>query len=156
MAFVYSTDHDVKGRMFAKRRGKRPEEKIDFVSFGIAMGQKTGKMIIPSIVAGKAQIYSKCNVVLGYDREKNEIVIIQSASGNVECKPQGKSVTMAIMGYRFLLAVGFTRESFPYGRYEAFVKDGDIHVYLNKPLMDDEQSKKAVAEVFTYAQEGEE
>ena len=150
MSFIYSTDKDVQMRIstMCKRGAKRRKSKVDYVSFvgcGRSTGKTTGKMNICANLSKRLALPTKSRVVLAYDKENNEIAIIPTFGGNFDCYNAGAkgSETRTITALKFLLAVGFDRENLPYGRYEAQINDdGNIHVYLNKPLHDDEQSAR--------------
>lgn len=149
MGFIYSTDKIVTERLANKWKLKTT---IDYVSFNGSKGTATGKLVVPSKVAAKAQIFNAENhVTLGYDALNNEIVIVPNGGNFTMYKTDKNSGTIACSTLKFLLAVGFAREDIPYGRYEALVDTQNvIHVYLNRPLNDDEQSGKMKGKVYRY------
>ena len=162
MAFVYSTDEDVKKwieAMKTRRASKYQSKRIpEFVAFHANERSKrklSGKMHICSRLARKAILGNR--VVLAYSKENNELMIIPSIVGNFNCCAAiAGSDAVHISALKFLLAVGFTRENLPHGRYEAQIEDdGNIHVYLNKPLYEDEQSKRLKGSVKRYDMEVE-
>ena len=162
MGFVYSTDEAVKKWIEAMRtkRGSKYTTTIpDFVAFhGNKKSREeiSGKMQICARLARKAFLSNKVvKVVLAYSKENNELMIIPSIEGNFRCNEANAGTDAKyISTLKFLLSVGFTRENMPYGRYEAKIEsDGNIHVYLNKPLYDDEQSKKLKRGVKRYGVE---
>lgn len=78
-------------------------------------------------------------VILGYDSDENKLAIISSLDGDITVN--NKTTTQRINCTKFLTAVGILDKYL--GRYEAYVdEDMNIVIDLNKPLPEDEQSKK--------------
>lgn len=77
-------------------------------------------------------------VILGYDSDENKLAIISSPDGDITVS--NKATTQRINCTKFLKAVGILDKYL--GRYEAHMENGIIVVELNKPLPEDEQSKK--------------
>lgn len=153
MAFVYSNDdgmQDLIWRMrYGGRSGARESKKVrEFVAFHGKSSRRSvhasGKMQICSRLAAKMSTQE--NVILAYAAENNELMVIPSKHGNMKCaRVVDGSQARYVMVLPFLLAVGFNRDNIPCGRYEANCDElGNIHVYLEKPLPDDEQSVKTI------------
>ena len=126
MAFIWSNDE-----RFNKKPPQKNEVEHNFVSFWsnsscgtISAGVGRGIM---------AQTTLSPKVLVGYDDEKREFIIKQTQDGNLKvCR---KTQTPSIAVTKFLLGVGFTKETAPQGRYFADVdENGYIHAYLNRPL----------------------
>ena len=77
--------------------------------------------------------------LIGYDDESNRLLIKPTVDGNMTVSKNNGGYK--ISARPFLTAVGLNDSL--HGRYEAHINnDGDIIVELNKPLPEDEQSKK--------------
>lgn len=130
MAYIFSTDI-LKHRM----GGGSPRKIREFCSF---VNSTNGVMI--NICARLAQEVTPSKTIkLGYDAEANKMIIVSALDGDLKlCKSKSMSV---ISCTGFLKALGIKKKF--NGRYEAYVdEDMNIVIDLNKPLPEDEQSKK--------------
>lgn len=128
MAMIFSTDE-----LFNKRRKiikySRPKYFVCFMRKG---GKPSGIINISQGLMEKTTLSKK--VILGYDNEANELVLIQSEKGNITIT-RAVCCTHASIG-KFLEYAGFEEENFPVGRYKATVdENGYIRVNLNCPLV---------------------
>ena len=129
MAYIFSTDILKHGK-----GGGSPRNIRDFVSINAG---GAGKYLgICSKLRHKANLLK--TVILGYDSDENKLAIISSPDGDITVS--NKATTQRINCTKFLTAVGILDKYI--GRYEAHMENGIIVVELNKPLPEDEQSKK--------------
>lgn len=130
MAMIFSTDE-----MFVnQRRTRRYNRPKYFVCFMKRRGKPSGMINISQGLMEKTTLSKK--VILGYDKEANELVLMQSEKGNITITNSKRmSCTHASIG-RFLEYAGFEAENFPVGIYKATVDEkGYIRVNLNCPLV---------------------
>lgn len=125
---IYSTDMDRKS--FSVQAVVRE----DSVTFGWTsrFGYRGGLRL--SVGLARKTRYTSA-VTLAFDKEKNEILIIPDANGNY-CVGKGFDGERTEMWIpKFLLFCGFTQETFPKGRFRAYVDDEyRTHILLNEPL----------------------
>lgn len=144
MGFIYSTDENIMRLMYEATKKKEPRIKRLFVTFktNSRTKQPAGAITICANLAVKACVNNK--VILAYDADKKELLVIPSIKGNINVVSSSKTYnTRYIAGLRFLLAAGFERDKLPVGRFEATLDaDGVIHAYLDKPLPEDEQGRR--------------
>ena len=91
-----------------------------------------------------AKLAYKANLLktalIGYDDESNRLLIKPTVDGNMSVS-KNTNGGYKISARPFLSAVGLNDSL--HGRYEAHINnDGDIIVELNKPLPEEEQSKR--------------
>lgn len=91
-----------------------------------------------------AKLAYKANLLktalIGYDDESNRLLIKPTVDGNMTVS-KNTNGGYKISARPFLTAVGLNDSL--HGRYEAHINDdGDIIVELNKPLPEEEQSKR--------------
>lgn len=78
-------------------------------------------------------------IKLGYDAEANKMIIVSALDGDLKLCKSGSMSVISCTG--FLKALDLKKKF--NGRYEAYVdEDMSIVIDLNKPLPEDEQSKK--------------
>lgn len=130
MAYIFSTDI-LKHRM----GGGSPRKIREFCSF---VNSTNGVMI--NICARLAQEANPSKTIkLGYDAEANKMIIVSALDGDLKLIKNGSMSVISCTG--FLKALGIKKKF--NGRYEAYVdEDMSIVIDLNKPLPEDEQSKK--------------
>ena len=129
MAYIFSTDI-LKHRMGGSSRKIR-----EFCSF---VNSTNGVMI--NICARLAQEATSSKIIkLGYDAEANKMIIVFALDGDLKLCKNGSMSVISCTGFLKALAI---KKKFN-GRYEAYVdEDMNIVIDLNKPLPEDEQSKK--------------
>ena len=132
MAFVFSTDKSYT-EYHVKRNYTKRKERLT-VSF--QRSKREGANGYASISADLARkVCMGAKVIVGLDKEANELVIISSAVGNINVNKVsfGQYDLYAGMALgRFFLSQGVEKKDFPRGRYEASVdEEKNIHVNLN-------------------------
>lgn len=131
MAYIFSTDI-LKHRM----GGGSPRKIREFCSF---VNSTNG--VIINICARLAQEATPSKTIkLGYDAEANKMIIVSALDGDLKLSKNNGSMSV-ISCTGFLKALDLKKKF--NGRYEAYVdEDMNIVIDLNKPLPEDEQSKK--------------
>lgn len=138
MGFVYSTDSSY--TEFIKKRVIHKQRENMFALFtrsATSENNSTGQLNISAAVARKANTLK--TAIVGYDKDKRELIIIPSIVGNITVSKMSSGYTGDFYGslalLRFLLSQGFERKDIPKGRFAADVDDeGNIHIYLDRPL----------------------
>ena len=148
MAFIYSISARVEELMkqFAHKREVSTNNRAvrNFVAFHSTQSKcnphgASGKMAISAELS--LQMGTSEKVICGYDEDSNELIVVPTIHGNMDCRKSNKySNSRYIIMRSFFKALGFNRCEFPHGRYEASVDEGgNLHVYLERKLPDDEQ-----------------
>lgn len=124
MSIIYSTDP----RFIRKRNYKRYEkyERPYFVTATTKYGKFSGSLTIDSRIADKVGLNTAC--VVGYDTEKNRLIIVPTAVGNIPvhfCKSyHSRTINIGrFLKYFCLKDIG--------GRYSASISDDGEAIWVD-------------------------
>lgn len=138
MAIIYSTDDKYKRTCLKKHTGiKRNNVNFTRLDTNGKLSRNAGIAVFSTDIARKCFGMRKC--VLGYDDERNEILVIPKIDGNIKIGQSGSktiyydTVFRKISMKMFLRFIGFKDEEFPMGSYPCEVdEDNTVHIFLDK------------------------
>lgn len=142
MAIIYSTDNGY--RKNVRRAGRFNANTVRFVLHAQdgTISQNAGQAVFSADIARRCFGGRKC--VLGYDDEKNEILVIPKIDGNISIGQAGaqpiyeSKVYTKISMKQFLRFIGLKDEDFPEGKYPCEIDDEDVvHVFLDRMKKED-------------------